>query len=182
MATTSTKANIGDRTYRKRLGKQEERIVNIAEDYSPATPGDWSTAPTTQDGALDLLAAEASGAATKTVTATWDESVDGDTGTLDLSVDIPDNAIIKSVDYDVLVAPAGATDIKFNLPSETASDGALGAGNLTATLHAESTGPAPSTIAASKLKTTAARDLSIVITGTATAGKIKVFVEYLISE
>lgn len=182
MATNSTKANISDRTYRKRLGKQEERIVNVAEDFTPTTPGDWSTAPTTQDGALDLLAAEASGAATKTLSATWDFSVDGATGTIDLSKDLPDNAIIKSVDYDVLTAPSGATDIKFTLPSETANDGVLGNGELTATLHAETAGPAPSTIAASTLKTTAARDLSIVIAGTATAGKIKVFVEYLISE
>ena len=118
----------------------------------------------------------------KMVSATWDQSVDGDTGTLDLGVDVPDNAIIKSVDYDVLVAPAGATDIKFTLPSETANDGVLGNGELTATLHGESAGPAPSTLATSKLKTTAARDLSVVIAGTASAGKIKVFVEYLISE
>jgi hypothetical protein len=42
-----------------RMHPEAARAAKIAEDFTPTTSGDWSPAPTTQDGALDQLAATA---------------------------------------------------------------------------------------------------------------------------
>ena len=42
----------------RRLSKGERKVVEVAEQYEAASPGDWGgVAPTTQDAALDALAA-----------------------------------------------------------------------------------------------------------------------------
>lgn len=183
MATTSTKANIEDRSYRKRLGRQEQRIVNVAEDYTPASSSNWSTVPTTQDGALDTLAAENSGAVTRSAKATWDFATDGGTvGTIDLSdATIPDNAIIIEVYASVVTAPTSAGNtgtIKLVLPTDgdiSVDITADGAGTAT---YGDPSGAPLST----EKKTTAARSLSVTIgTENITAGSIEYYVRYVIS-
>lgn len=181
--TTSTKDNIESRVYRQRLGKQEERVVGIAEEYTPSTAGDWTTVPTKQDQALDLLAAEASGVAVKTVKAVYDFATDGGTqGDIALSVTLPDDAIVMQVTQDVVVSPDSAGDtgtIKLKLPTD---------GDLTANIIADAgtSGVAdgvPDNTAANSVKTTAARTLTVEIgTEDLTAGKIVFFVSYLRSE
>jgi hypothetical protein len=189
MAITSTKANIEDRTYRKRLGRQEQRIVNVAEDYSPAVSADWTdkvgaaSAPANQDDALDALAAAASGGAQVVVKAQYDFSADGGTqGDIGLGVTIPDDSVVLFVTQDVLVAPdsAGNTGtIKLKMPTD---------GDLTANITADAgtsglVDGVQDWSAANAIKTTAARELTVEVgTEDMTAGKINFFVTYAVSD
>lgn len=186
MAQVTTKSNYPNsspRKYRQRLGKQEQRIVEIAEDYSPTTSTDWTegvgaaSAPSTQDGALDALAAASSGAAMKFVKAEYDFSDDGGAiSSIGLGVTIPDNAVIAYVLQDIVTALAGAGTLQLNVPVN---------GTLAATLDNTDSGQVVGTPnwTTGFVKTTAARELTVDIAGAVlTGGKVEFLVAYMLSE
>jgi hypothetical protein len=158
----------------KELNKREQKVLQVAESFSPAVPGDWETAPTTQDEALDALAAAGSSIMAVS-TVEWDFSVDGGAvGNINLGVTIPDNALLVEVVRDVLTAPTSGTStgtIQLNVPTDGAVDASLTADGAAASAATFDTTP---------LKLSAARELRVTIgTEAITAGKIKWFVRYM---
>lgn len=167
-----------------RLNQRERKVLQVAEEYQPTTPSNWgSTPPSTQAAALDALAASGSGSphAMASASAVYDFSVNGGAiGTIDLGVSLPAHAIVTEVIRDELVActSTGSTGtIKLVVPT----DGSLEQTALTA--DGGSPSLASSGGSAVPLKTTAARELSATIaTNPITAGRIRYFVRYYISE
>lgn len=123
--------------------------------------------------------------------ATYDFSVDGGTqGTIGSGVTLPDNAIITSCWYDVTVQFTSADDtatIAINIPTDGDVQAAVAIGDganpydpglsLCDTKGTDNDSPA------TFLKTTAAREISWVIAvQDVTAGKLQLFLEYVISD
>lgn len=162
-----------------RLNQRERKVLEVGNQYDPATPADWATAPTNIDEALDALAASGAAAAQgmAVASATYDFSVQGGAqGTISLDVDLPDNAIIVEVIRDELTAAtsagSGATII-LNVPT----DGNLEQTALTANGGSPSLASSGGTALPKKL--TAARTLQVTIAvEDVTAGKINYLVRY----
>ena len=162
----------------KRFSKAERLMLASADKYEPAAPSNWASAPDSISAAIDAIAAAypvgSAGAAgsAKTISALYDYSLQGGTGPVALGVSLPAKAIVVEVIQDVLVAMTGATGSVLSAGGVTLSpsvhDDALGV---------TSTGPA-----LASAKSGAGGELSLAITGTATAGKVRWFVRYVISE
>lgn len=136
--------------------------------------------------------------------ATYDFAVDGGVvGAIPLGVYIPDNAVITEVWYDVVTtvttasADAGtlaihiqsANDVVAAIAVSDASNvwdaGVRGTkiGSYATSGNAETALVQAASLAASRLKTTAIREVTLTIGGQAvTAGKINIYVEYAISD
>lgn len=185
ISKSSELANVG-KYPANRLNERERKTLQVAESFSPAVAGNWASPPTTQDAALNALAASNAGGRAATVAALYDFSVNGGaTSTISLGVTIPDNAIVLEVVSDVLVAPTSSGSngtIRLNVPTD---------GNLNLALTAD--GAASTTVpvyhdpntGSSVLpkKTTAARALSVTIaTSALTAGKIRYLVRYVVGD
>lgn len=188
--STTTKANMVDQTYRKRLGNQEQRIVQVAENYSPADSTDWTlgvgatSAPTTQDEALDALAAAAVTGVERTLKVQYDFSVHGGAvGNISLSGSLPDNAIVVGVVTDILTTPnstGGTGTIRLNVATDGNLAPALAADNAqTGVLFSD-----PDSASADvPVKMTAARTVRVTVaTAAVTAGKVNYFIKYLLSD
>lgn len=166
------------------LGKREQKVLQVAEQYAPTTPANWgSTPPDTITEALDLVASAGAGSqyGMATATAVYDFSVNGGgTGTIDLGVAIPDNAIIVETIRDELVA-CTSTSSTGTIILNVATDGNLEQTALTCDGGAVTL--ASSGGSAVPKKTTAARTLRVTIaTNNILAGKIRYFVRYMKSE
>lgn len=164
---------------------KEQKFIQVAESYSPAQSGDWSTVPSTQDAALDTLASDLS-AVTSVVgwaKANWNFTDDGGgLGTIDLLVNIPDNSVIIKVISEVKTAPTSAGNtgtIRLNVPTDGNLAPALTADGAATTAFSD-----PDSASADvPVKTTAARSLQVTIaTEAITAGDINYFVQYLVSD
>lgn len=158
-----------------RLNQRERKVVEVSNQYEPADSTSWgSSAPATIDEALDQLA---SGGQLKSVSAVYDFSIDGGaTGSINLGVTLPDNAIVVEVIRDELTsctsAGSGGTII-LNVPT----DGNLEQTALTADGGAASLVSSGGTSVPKKL--TASRELRVTIAvENLTAGKIEYFVRY----
>lgn len=159
-----------------RLNQRERKVLQVAEQFEPASDSDWTTPPTTMSAALDALAAGGAGGL-KSATATYDFSVHGGgTGSIDLDVSLPDNAIVVEVIRDELTACTSAGNgatIILNVPTD---------GNLEQTaLTADGGSPSLASSGGSAVpkKLTAARELRVTIAiENVTAGKIQYFVRY----
>lgn len=168
-------ANVGQYPA-SRLNERERKVLQTAEEYDPASPSDWETPPSTQDAALDALAA--AGSANMAVAkATYDFSIQGGAiGAHSLSVDLPDNAIIVEVIRDEITA-ATSTGSTGTIILGVPTDGALEQTALTADGGSPSLASSGGTAVPKKL--TAARTLQVTIaTNPVLAGKIVYFVRY----
>lgn len=160
-----------------RLNQRERKVLQVATSYSPATPGNWAVAPTTQDAALDALAASNAGGVMATLSVTYDFSINGGaTGSIPLGVSLPNKAIVTEVIRDEATActSTGSTGtIILNVPTD---------GNLEQTaLTADGGSPTVASSGGSAVpkKMTAARQLQVTIaTNPLLAGKIKYLVRY----
>ncbi len=112
---------------------------------------------------------------------TWDFALTGGAnGTANLGLKLPAGAILRYVFFDVItaVAPAG-TRISFGLLSATDIKGATAAGSWTGRVAATQTGAVANFLKA----TTSSTQIFATLSGsTATAGKIRVFADYVLSE
>lgn len=116
---------------------------------------------------------------------TYDVATDGGAaGTHELGISIPDNAIVTRSYLDILTRPAhasGSAGGSLLVQVESAADvlAAKHAGTFSVgLLEGLQTGGV-----SAAFKTTAARIPKVVVTGdTLTAGKVKVFLEYVVSE
>lgn len=169
-------ANVG-KYPSSRLNERERKVLETAESFSPSSPSDWETAPSTQDEALDALAAAGS-ANMAVATVEWDFSVDGGAvSDIPLGVTLPDNAVIVEVIRDEVTAATSGTSSGTIILS-TPTDGALEQTALTA--NGGSPSVASSGGSAVPKKLTGARQLQVTIAVEAiTAGKIKYFVRYM---
>lgn len=162
----------------RRLSKSERLMLAAADKYEPAAPSNWAVAPDSVEDALDAIAAAypigSAGAAgsAKTISALYDYSLQGGVGPVSLGVSLPAKAVVVEVIQDVLVAMTGATG------------SALSAGGVTLSpsVHDDSLGVTSTGPALASAKSAAGGALSLAITGTATAGKVRWFVRYVISE
>ena len=96
------------------MPESANRAVQVSEEYTPADSDAvaWAgSAPTTQDEAIDKLAAFAD-SVEKTVQVIYNQSVDGDipSSGLELGLSIPNGAIIIEVISEVGVAVTGGSD------------------------------------------------------------------------
>jgi len=149
----------------KSLHRQSQRAIQAAEEFSPSASGDWVSAPSTQDAAIDALASTKK---SRQVEATW-EVADGATGAVDLGVSIPAGAVIISVIQDVQEEEAGSTEALLSIDSNDISDDLVGA----------AVGVSASS-ATLPVKTSSAGSLTFTIAGTSTTGKISFLVEYYV--
>lgn len=190
MAITKSTELSGAGDYPSNKHNQRERkLLETAESYSPNASSDWTSlpgvtsAPSTQDSALDTLANQAAQVGTlKSVKVEFDASTDAKTvGTHGMGITIPDNAIVLYVVQDVLtdLASAGSTGtFRLNLPTD---------GNLAAAITADGsnagvTDGTPAWTAATAVKTTAAREVSYTIaTEALTAGKLQALIVYVVT-
>lgn len=104
----------------------------------------------------------------------------GSVGTIELGVSLPDNAIVTKSYIDVLTAPAGV-GATIAIRTESAADikAATAIASYSGFVAGEQTGSGVTAF----VKTTAERALGINIANTAlTAGKFKVYLEYVVSE
>ena len=174
MAINKAKELAGAGNYpANRLNKRERKALQVASSYAPANPAAWgSTPPTTVDAALDLVS---SAGVAKSLSATWDFSVNGGAaGSVPLTVILPNKAIIVEAYLDVLTAVTGAGNVSFTVPV----DGALHTGTISS---ATPVGPSINSLATPK-KLTADRIVQATIATGVTAGKIQLFVRYLIGQ
>lgn len=164
----------------RRLSKSERLMLASADKYEPAAPSNWAVAPDSVEDALDAIAAAypigSAGAAgsAKTVSALYDFSVSGGAvGAISLGVAIPDNAIILEVIADELTNIVGGgtgTELQVGSVAVSATD-----------VHTIS-GVAVISPAA-PVKITTPGNLELQVVGSAiTAGKVRFFVRYVISE
>lgn len=167
-----------------RLDQRERKVLQTAEEYSPASPSSWgSTPPATQDAALDALAASGAGAQFGMAVASvvWDFSANGGAiGSIPLGITLPSKAIVVEVVRDVLTAPTstGSTGtIQLTLPTDGALEQTAKTADGTGAGASESGGTAV------PKKTTAARTLQVTIaTNPILSGRIRYFVRYMKSE
>lgn len=160
-----------------KLNQRERKVLEVSDQYAPATAANWSPAPATIEAALDQLAANNSGGVLKAVSVTYDFSVNGGAvGAIPLGVSLPNKAVVVEVIRDEVTAATstGSTGtIQLTLPT----DGALEQTALTA--DGGSPSLASSGGSAVPKKTTASRQLQVTIaTNPVTAGKIVYFVRY----
>lgn len=160
-----------------RLNQRERKVLEVGNQYAPAVEANWATAPDNIDDALDSLAAVNVGGKLKTVSVTYDFSVNGGAiSAIPLTVTLPDNAIVVEVIRDELTActSSGSTGtIILGVPT----DGALEQTALTADGGSPALASSGGTALPKKL--TAARTLQVTIaTAALTAGKIEYFVRY----
>lgn len=159
------------------LNKSERQVLAVADSYTPIAATVWAglDVPTTMEGAVESLA---SAGAVRAVRAIWDFSADGGAvGSIPLETLLPDNAVIKSVLVDVLTAVASAGALTLNIAA--GSQGNV----LASSIALASLGVGTSFPAVAALKTTASRELNLVIgTAAATAGRIHFVVEYIVTE
>lgn len=161
-----------------RLSKAERFALAMADKYEPAAPSNWASAPDSVVEALDAIAAAypigSAGAvgSAKTVSALYDFSVNGGAvGARDLGVAIPDNAIILEVVSDVLTQVAGGGTAALE----------VGAVALSPDLVGDSVGVYSHLPAIAKITTPGNLELQVA-GGAVTAGKVRFFVRYVISE
>ena len=155
-----------------RLNKRERKVLQVSNSFTPANSAAWgSTPPASVEAALNQLAS--SGVA-KTLTATYDFSVNGGAvGSIPLAITIPNKAIITECTIDVLTQVAGSGNLTFTLPT----DGIVHAGSIDS---ADAVGPQYANLASPK-KLTADRVLQATIASAVlTAGKVQVFVRYVL--
>lgn len=163
-----------------RLNQRERKTLETAEEYTPSVPGNWgSTPPTTQDGALNALAASGVGGqfGMATASAVWDFSVNGGaTGTIDLGVALPSRAIIVEVirEVETSTTSTGSTGtIQLNTATGNLEQTAYTANGASVPAVASSGGSAV------PLMDTAAQDLRVTIaTNPLLTGRIRWFVRY----
>lgn len=117
----------------------------------------------------------------KVVQGTYDFSTKGGTSVvdIDLGVSLPDNAVLVRSYIDVITQPVGTSaQVKLTLESSGDVLDATSVASLTGIVEGVSTGSA-----ANMKKMSNNRDLIMNITGNAlTAGKFKVYLEYVMSE
>lgn len=122
---------------------------------------------------------------------TYDFSVDGGTiGTIGSGITLPDNAIITSCWYDVSTTFTSATDaatVALNIPTDGDLQAAVaisdGGNPYDAGLIACDTKGTDNDDPSTFIKTTAAREISFVIAvEDLTAGKLQLFLEYVVSD
>lgn len=167
-----------------RLSKAERFALAMADKYEPAAPANWASAPDSVVEAIDAIAAAypvgSAGAAgsAKTVSALYDFSINGGAiGTIGLGVSLPAKAIVLEVIQDTLVAPVGvgATAILRIGATGTLSDANIVGDSLGAA--------AVSPVSTLPHKSSAGGELGVVVTAAAlTAGKVRWFIRYVISE
>ena len=163
-----------------RLSKAERFALAMADKYEPAAPSNWASAPDSVVEAIDAIAAAypigSAGAvgSAKTVSALYDFSVQGGAvGAIDLGVAIPDNAIILEVIADELTNIVGGgtgTELQVGSVAVSATD-----------VHLVSGVAVISPAAPVKITTPGNLELQVV-TSAITAGKVRFFVRYVISE
>jgi hypothetical protein len=169
-----------------RLNERERKTLTVAESYSPSVAANWAVAPTTQDAALNALAANNAGGRAFTVSALYDFSVQGGAiGTVSLGVSLPIKAIVLEVVSDVVTAPtsSGSTGtIALAVPTEGVLNTALAANGSASTTVPVYHSPNSASPALPK-KCAAARNLSVTIaTAAVTAGKIRYIVRYVLGD
>jgi hypothetical protein len=166
---------------RPRLGQREVKVLQTAEEFTPAVPANWSPAPTAQDEALDQLAAAAAAQAAKNsasvVVAVYDFATDGGAiSTIPLGVSLPAGAIIQSIVQEIAIAPTSADSLG-TIRLNVATEGNLTASAITANGAATSAKDASAT-AFTRLAAT--RVLNAVVATTAlTAGRVRWYVSYV---
>ncbi len=161
------------------LNKREQKVLEVADQFAPADSTAWgAAAPDSITDALDQLA---SSGQMKTISATYDFSIQGGTtGVKLLGVNLPDNAIVVEVIRDELTA-ATSTSSTGTILLGVATDGALEQTALTADGGAVTVASSGGTAVPKKL--TAARELQVTIaTNNVLAGKIQYFVRYMQGE
>lgn len=161
-----------------RLSKAQRFALAMADKYEPAAPANWATAPDSVSEALDAIAAAypvgSAGevGAAKTVSALYDFSVSGGAvGAISLGVAIPDNAVILEVVSDILTQVAGGGTAALE----------VGAVALSPDLVGDSVGVYSHSGLPLKITTPGNLELQVA-TGAVTAGKVRFFVRYVISE
>jgi hypothetical protein len=162
----------------QRLSKAERLLLASADKYEPAAPSNWASAPDSISEAIDAIAAAypvgSAGevGAAKTVSALYDFSVNGGAvGARDLGVAIPDNAIILEVASDILTQVVGGGTAALE----------VGAVALSPDLVGDSAGVYSHLPAVVKITTPGNLELQV-SGGAVTAGKVRFFVRYVISE
>lgn len=185
--------------------KREAEAVNAAESFTPTTAGDWVATITAQDAALDELASRIADVETPSgaesasglvrvaigyvTAAQLVAATSGVAHTCFGSADIPDNAIILDGMVDVLTTFAGDGDdsstisIGVNTDVDIVAAVAINAAtDWDAGLH----DIIPAGSAATAVKLTAARDISVTWTAiatdtTLTAGEMRIILRYVVS-
>jgi hypothetical protein len=121
----------------------------------------------------------------KVIQGTYDVAVNGGSaGTHELGISVPDNAIITRSFLDVLTRPAHASGSAGGSLAVTVNS----SGDVLAVKHAGTFSVAlleglQTGAVSAAIKTTAVRPLKVLVTGdTLTAGKVKVYLEYVVSE
>jgi hypothetical protein len=157
-----------------RLNARERKVVEVADQFAPADASAWGdTAPSTVTAALNEVAG-ANILKTVKVVAEVVEDV------LEISAhSIPANAVIKQITLDPLVSFDALTSVDINLadPENVESDQLLVDDLLLASLNTLSN------LSITVRKAAVASQIEIAVTGTApTAGKINLFVSYIVSE
>lgn len=109
----------------------------------------------------------------------WDfAKTGGAAGSYNVGIALPAKSIIKQVIFDVVTAPVGVfSTIAFNAVNAGDLKAALGTASWTGIVAGVPVGTA-----ATAVKCTAACTLQATIASSYTAGKIKVFVDYYVSE
>lgn len=154
------------------LDQRERKVLQVAEQYVPALSGNWgSSVPTTQGGALDSLAASNAGGYMRTVKAQYDKSTMAGTGAVSLGVSIPAKAVVMECVVHTLVANVGATDMDLSVNAQP----------LAPNVHDNALNSVEQDVSTPFL-TSAASNVTLTITGTATAGKFNFFIRYWQSE
>jgi hypothetical protein len=156
------------------LGQSEKLVVQKAEEYSAEDENLWaeiaSETPTRQDDAIESLLSAVTSTPV-TLEATWDFSLHGTAASVQLGASIPDQALLTRAFMDVLTPLVGATDIAFTV-----------GGNALGNTAGGSTGPAEGDLdgtAANMIKTTQADPVVATLTGTPSAGKVRIYYTYV---
>lgn len=160
-----------------RLNQRERKVLQVADSYAPASPSDWSSPPATMEQALDALAAANSGGVMRSLSVTYDFSINGGAvGVIPLSVSLPNKAIVTEVIRDEVTA-ATSTGSTGTILLGVPTDGALEQTALTADGGSPSLASSGGTAVPKKM--TAARVLQVTIaTNPVTAGKITYYIKY----
>lgn len=168
---------------RPRLGQREVKVLQTAEEYTPAVPGDWSVVPDAQDAALDSLAASVaplvaqSATAPQVTVAVYDFATDGGAvSTIPLGVTLPAGAIIQNVSTEIVTAPT-STSSNGVLTLNVATEGNLVATGITCDGAATSVKSAGST---SFQRLAAQRTVNAVVTTNAVlSGRVRFYITWI---